>query len=146
MEKLMSIFTNTQNDLILFLICCVIGIAVLTYLAKFTADTKVTLNTLQVIKIVLEAKLGSKAGKILDIWIEGLNKIQDGEFSVSDGVDQFVRFIRLGAASKGVELSDEDIEKIEKFDVKLIDQDVNIRELEITDKKFILIKKDEYIY
>ena len=57
--------------------------------------------------------MGSKAGKILDIWIEGLNKIQDGEFSVSDGVDQFVRFIRLGASSKGVELTDEDIEKIE---------------------------------
>lgn len=113
MEKLLSIFGNTQNDLILFLICCVVGISVLTYLAKFSADTKVTLNTLQVIKIVLEAKLGSKAAKILDIWIEGLNKIQDGEFSVSDGVDQFVRFIRLGAASKGVELTDEDIEKIE---------------------------------
>ena len=94
MEKLLSIFGNTQNDLILFLICCVVGISVLTYLAKFSADTKVTLNTLQVIKIVLEAKLGSKAAKILDIWIEGLNKIQDGEFSVSDGVDQFVRFIR----------------------------------------------------
>ena len=42
--------------------------------------------------------------------------------------------------------SDEALTNIEKFDVKLIDQDVNIRELEITDKKFILIKKDEYIY
>jgi hypothetical protein len=113
MEKLLSIFTSTQNDIILFVICCVIGLVALTYFAKFSADTKVTLNTLQVIKIVLEAKLGSKAGKILDIWIEGLNKIQDGEFSFSDGVDQFVRFIKLGAASKGVELSDDDIEKIE---------------------------------
>jgi hypothetical protein len=43
-------------------------------------------------------------------------------------------------------LTVEDIEKIDKFDIKLIDQDVNIKELEITDKKFILIKKDEYIY
>ena len=43
-------------------------------------------------------------------------------------------------------LTNEDIDKIDKFDIKLIDQDVNIRELEITDKKFILIKKDEYIY
>jgi len=43
-------------------------------------------------------------------------------------------------------LTTEDIEKIDKFDIKLIDQDVNVRELEITDKKFILIKKDEYIY
>jgi hypothetical protein len=43
-------------------------------------------------------------------------------------------------------LTNNDIEKIEKFYVKLIDNDVNVRELEITDKKFILIKKDEYIY
>lgn len=39
-----------------------------------------------------------------------------------------------------------DLIQMEKFDIKLIDQDVNIKELEITDKKFILIKKDEYIY
>ena len=43
-------------------------------------------------------------------------------------------------------LTREDLLQIEKFDIKLIDQDVNIRELEITDKKFILLKKDEYIY
>ena len=43
-------------------------------------------------------------------------------------------------------LTSEDLLQIEKFDIKLIDQDVNIRELEITDKKFILLKKDEYIY
>jgi hypothetical protein len=43
-------------------------------------------------------------------------------------------------------LTSEDLLQVEKFDIKLIDQDVNIRELEITDKKFILLKKDEYIY
>ena len=43
-------------------------------------------------------------------------------------------------------LTSEELAQIEKFDIKLIDQDVNIRELEITDKKFILLKKDEYIY
>lgn len=43
-------------------------------------------------------------------------------------------------------LTNEEVEKIDKLDIKLIDQDVNIKELEITDKKFIVIKKDEYIY
>jgi hypothetical protein len=43
-------------------------------------------------------------------------------------------------------LTSEDLLQVEKFDIKLIDQDVNIREIEITDKKFILLKKDEYIY
>jgi len=43
-------------------------------------------------------------------------------------------------------LTEEDIDKIDSFNVKIIDQNVNIKELEITDEKFIIIKKDEYIY
>lgn len=43
-------------------------------------------------------------------------------------------------------LTEDDVNNITKFDIKLIDQDVNVRELEITDDKFIIIKKDEYIY
>jgi hypothetical protein len=43
-------------------------------------------------------------------------------------------------------LTENDINNITKFDIKLIDHDVNVRELEITDNKFIIIKKDEYIY
>ena len=47
-------------------------------------------------------------------------------------------------------LTDDDVNNIIKFDIKfdikLIDQNVNVRELEITDEKFIIIKKDEYIY
>lgn len=43
-------------------------------------------------------------------------------------------------------LIENDINNITKFDIRLIDNDVNVRELEITDDKFIIIKKDEYIY
>jgi len=43
-------------------------------------------------------------------------------------------------------LTEDDVNNITKFDIKLIDQYVNVRELEITDDKFIIIKKDEYIY
>jgi hypothetical protein len=35
---------------------------------------------------------------------------------------------------------------LDKLYIKIIDNNVNIRELEITDDKFIIIKKDEYIY
>jgi len=36
--------------------------------------------------------------------------------------------------------------KNDTIKVKIIDSNVNVKELEITDKKFITIKKDEYIY
>ena len=64
-------------------------------------------------KVFLSNALGKKGEAILDIWIEGLRKIEDGEFSSEDAVDQFVRFIKLGAIQKGVELSEQDTDKIE---------------------------------
>ena len=42
--------------------------------------------------------------------------------------------------------TNDEIEQISKLDVKIIDQNVNIKEIEITDSTFITIKKDEYTY
>ena len=52
------------------------------------------------------ASLGPKAAELIDIWIEGIQMIQDGEFSQEDGIEQFVRYVKLAATSKGVNLSD----------------------------------------
>ena len=112
MEKVLSLLSSAGNDLLLYGILFVLAVCVFTFLVKNQTDTKSALNTLLVIKIVLSSKLGDKADGILDIWIEGLKKIQDGEFSQDDAVDQFVRFIRLGCVQKGIELSEEDIDKI----------------------------------
>lgn len=43
-------------------------------------------------------------------------------------------------------LTTEEKDKINKIVVKFIDHNVNMRELEISDDKFIIIKKDDYIY
>jgi len=42
--------------------------------------------------------------------------------------------------------TNDEIEQITKLDVKIIDQNVNIKEMEITDTRFITIKKDEFTY
>ena len=44
------------------------------------------------------------------------------------------------------DLTTEAKDKIDKIMVKIIDHNVNMRELEISDDKFIIIKKDDYIY
>ena len=103
---------STQNEIILYVICFILGSVVFFFLAKSKSEGAAALQTLEVIKLVLRSKLGDKADGILDIWIEGLKKIQDGEFSEDDAVDQFVRFIRLGCAQKGIQLSEEDVDKI----------------------------------
>ena len=43
-------------------------------------------------------------------------------------------------------LTTDEKDKIDKIAVKIIDHNVNMRELEISDDKFIIIKKDDYIY
>lgn len=112
MKIILDFLNHSGNTLLIYTILCVIGSFLLHYLSNLRSESAVVLNTLQVIKILLSAKLGSKADAIIDIWIEGLKKIQDGEFSKDDGIDQFIRFVRLGAASRGVNLSDEDVEHV----------------------------------
>lgn len=43
-------------------------------------------------------------------------------------------------------LTDDDIRNIKSFTVKIIDQNVNVKTMEITDEHFITIKKIDYIY
>jgi len=112
MEFLTNFLKSTQNEIIIYVICFILGSVVFFFLAKSKSESSAALQTLEVVKLVLRSKLGEKADGILDIWIEGLKKIQDGEFSQDDAVDQFVRYIRLGCAQKGIELGDEDIDKI----------------------------------
>jgi hypothetical protein len=96
------------------------------------------LQTLEVVKLVLRSKLGDKADGILDIWIEGLKKIQDGEFSQDDAVDQFVRFVRLGCVQKGIELSEEDVDKIHMLVLSTLETFVGKKpkQIEIAVNKF----------
>ena len=112
MELITNFLKNTQNELLLYVICLVLGCVVFFFFAKVRSETDAALKTLEVVKLVLRDKLGDKADGILDIWIEGLKKIQDGEFSQDDAVDQFVRFIRLACAQRGIQLSEEDVDKV----------------------------------
>jgi hypothetical protein len=110
MDKLL---TTVQNDFILLIICFIFGSTILFFVARANSPVSETITSLELVKVFLSNALGKKGEAILDIWIEGLRKIEDGEFSSEDAVDQFVRFIKLGAAQKGVDLSEEDTEKIE---------------------------------
>lgn len=111
-QFLTQFLNKTQNEIIFYIIAFVVGSVILFFLAKSGNDVKSSLNTLELVKIMLQSKLGDKANGILDIWIEGLKKIQDGEFSEDDAVDQFVRYIRLGCAQRGIQLTEEDVDKI----------------------------------
>ena len=87
-QSLRPVFEGIVGQVILF----VVGSFILYHLAKLKQQRGVALTTLQIIETVLRAKLGDKASKILNIWVEGLKLIQDGEFSKEDAVDQFLRY------------------------------------------------------
>lgn len=112
MQILKHLFSNTTDTILFYLVIFSLVSSGLFYLARLRSGSAVVLNTLQIIKVMLSSKLGSKADALVDIWIEGLKKIQDGEFSREDGVDQFVRYVRLAAANKGVTLTEEDVQHI----------------------------------
>ena len=75
MELITNFLKNTQNELLLYVICLVLGCVVFFFFAKVRTETSAALKTLEVVKLVLRDKLGDKAEGILDIWIEGLKKV-----------------------------------------------------------------------
>jgi len=132
MQILNHVFSNSADTILFYLITFSIVSAALFYLAKLRSGSAVVLNTLQIIKMMLSSKLGSKADALIDIWIEGLKKIQDGEFSREDGVDQFVRYVRLAAANKGVLLTEDDVQHISQLVSSTLDIFIGKKQSEIS--------------
>ena len=104
MDFIIEFLTKNISSIGTYILFFLLSSAVLYHLSKLKNERSVALNTLQIIHTVLKSKLGDKADMLISIWIEGLKKIQDGEFSDEDGVDQFVRFLRLAAKNQGIEL------------------------------------------
>jgi hypothetical protein len=112
MNFVLDFVTKNLSSVGTYVLIFLIGSVILFHLSKLKNERQVALNTLQIIHMVLKSKLGDKADMLVSIWIEGLKKIQDGEFSDADGVDQFVRYLRLAAKVNGIELSDTDVESL----------------------------------
>jgi hypothetical protein len=112
MNIVLEFVTKNLSSVGTYTVGFLIGSAILFHLSKLRNERQLALNTLQIIHMVLKTKLGDKADMLISIWIEGLKKIQDGEFSDADGVDQFVRYLRLAAKANGIELSDSDVENL----------------------------------
>ena len=112
LDFLLKHLNNTADGLLLYTLFFIVGCFVFVYLAKLKTQREFLLSTLKVVQSVLSTKLGAKGSGILAIWVDGLQKIQDGEFTTDDGVDQFVRYIKLAAAQQGITLTDSDVQEI----------------------------------
>ena len=136
--NLSKILHQNVQDLLVYVIFFIVVSFALYYLAKIRKGSSTALATLQIIHTVLRSRLGDKAGGLIEIWIAGLKKIQDGEFSKDDAVDQFVRFIRLGCVQKGIELSEEDVDKIHMLVLSTLETFVGKKpkQIEIAVNKF----------
>lgn len=110
MDTIFTFISMNVKLLLIYLAIWLVTSVLFYFLAKnLTARNKV-LNGLLLVQNLLESKLGEKSSAILQIWIEGLNKIQDGEFSNEDGVDQFVRYVRLAVKNYGIDLTERDLD------------------------------------
>ncbi len=116
MEALIKSLTSHISSVLPVAIICLVTIVGLFLLSRgYKSESQVALDSLFVIKNLLAAQLGEKGGLLVDIWIRGLQNIQDGEYSEVDKIDTFVRFIKLGAANEGVTLSEEDLQRIQQL-------------------------------
>lgn len=106
MDTVLTFLKLNIINFLLYVVVAVVACVVLYFLSKHKTKSNIALQALIIIKTFMYASLGLKAAELIDIWIEGIQMIQDGEFSQEDGIDQFVRYVKLAATSKGVNLTD----------------------------------------
>ena len=120
LDLLDVLFKNYLWFLAILLLMFCLSNFVFYNLARFRTKRERALFFLTLVKKVLVEKLGDKGIAIVDIWISGLEKIQDGEFSKEDGVDQFLRYMKLGASRIGIVLDEKDIDVLQTVIISTI--------------------------
>jgi len=114
MEALIKSLTSHATSVLPVVFVCILTFVGLFLLSRgYKSESQVALDSLFVIKNLLASQLGEKGRLLVDIWIKGLQNIQDGEYSKADRIDTFVRFIKLAAANEGVVLTEEDMQRIQ---------------------------------
>jgi hypothetical protein len=111
-QNVLNFLLHSFDGLILYILLFVVGSFVLYHLARLKSQRAYLFTTIKIISSVLGNKFGSKASALLEIFVDGLGKIQDGDFSNDDVVDWFLRYVRLSAQQKGISLTDEDINNL----------------------------------
>jgi hypothetical protein len=112
MEKVLNFLLHSADGLVLYVVLFIVGSFVLYHLARLKNQRTFLFSTIKIISSVLGSKFGSKAEGLLEIFVDGLGKIQDGDFSNDDVVDWFLRYVRLSAQQKGISLTDEDVNNL----------------------------------
>jgi hypothetical protein len=131
MKLLTDLITLHLVELSIYLGVFVAATVGLFFLAKHKSQSALALQALIIVRAFLYARFGARAGNLVDIWISGVKMIQDGEFSADDGVDQFVRYINLGASTKGITLSDVELEAIRNLAASTLKMFLTRRKTEI---------------
>ena len=112
MQAILNFLLHSLDGIILYIVLFLVGSYALYHLARLKNQRAYLFTTIKIVSSVLGSKFGSKAEALLEIFVDGLNKIQDGDFSNDDVVDWFLRYVRLSAQQKGIVLSDEDINNL----------------------------------
>jgi len=112
MEKILNFLLHSLDGITLYVILFIVGSFALYHLARLKNQRAFLFSTIKIISSVLGSKFGSKAEGLLEIFVDGLGKIQDGNFSNDDVVDWFLRYVRLSAQQKGIVLTDEDVNNL----------------------------------
>lgn len=89
-------FLSVYGWVILFALGTVVG---LYYLTPYGYAATKMQKTLLKVRAYLVQKLGDKAAFVIDIWIEGLDAIKDGNFTEEEMIAEFIKIIRLKAPS-----------------------------------------------
>lgn len=112
MSSFVSLIENFLSLYGWYILLALGTIIFLYFLTPYITAVIYVQKKLQKVKSFLTEKLGPKAGQVIEVWIEGLDSIKDGDFTEEEMVKEFIKIIKLRAAS--VDLSGEDDKTLEE--------------------------------
>ena len=113
---------------IIALVTAGITVGVMQYLSKNKSKLSVVSSAIQILHMLFGDKLGNKANAIFDIWLDCLTKVQNGEWTEQEMLDEFFRIVSEVEKAELTEADKMQITDLTKASIKMFAENkVNIQ-------------------
>ncbi len=102
-------------------LCGVITLGVLKFLVWRKSDVDTMKLHLELVRDIFGKSLGPKADAVFAVWVEGLDRIKDGDLSHDDMVTELLQFVKAALYGQDISLTPEETETVESATEKSVE-------------------------
>jgi hypothetical protein len=93
MNVIWSSFIAALVPILVPVVVALVTIGVMFYISKHKVAVAGIESAIQMVKLIFGNKLGDKADKVFDIWLECLAKVQSGQWTTQEMLAEFFKIV-----------------------------------------------------